>query len=122
METEQINFWSGEFGKNYTDRNDHQSVEAWNQTYASLFGISRFEMFKNLIGDLPKDSRILEVGCNVGFQLRGLQAMGFTNLYGIELQWYAVEKAKQQSQHINIVQGSAFDIPFKDGACIEFSV
>jgi len=41
--------------------------------------------------------------------------MGFTNLYGIELQWYAVEKAKEYTKGINIIQGSGFDIPFKDG-------
>lgn len=40
--------------------------------------------------------------------------MGFTNLYGLELQWYAVEKAKELTKGINILQGSGFDIPFKD--------
>ncbi len=41
--------------------------------------------------------------------------MGFRNLYGIELQPYAVERAKQWTEGINLIQGSAFDIPFKDG-------
>ena len=40
--------------------------------------------------------------------------MGFKNLYGIELQAYAVEKAKGRTSNINIIQGSGFDIPFKD--------
>jgi pseudaminic acid biosynthesis-associated methylase len=48
-------------------------------------------------------------------QLRGLQRAGFSNLYGIELQPYAVEQAKQTTRGINIVQGSGFDLPFRDG-------
>ena len=40
--------------------------------------------------------------------------MGFTNLYGIELQGYAVELSKSRTHNINIIQGSAFDIPFKN--------
>lgn len=46
--------------------------------------------------------------------MEALQRHGFTNLYGVELQWYAVEKAKNLLQRINIVQGSGFDLPFKD--------
>lgn len=46
------------------------------------------------LGDLDRSLRILEVGANVGFQLALLQRMGFCNLYGIELQPYAVERAR----------------------------
>ena len=59
--------------------------------------------------------RILEVGSNVGNQLLCLQRMGFGALYGIELQSYAVEISKSKSKNINIIQGEASDIPFKDG-------
>ncbi len=59
--------------------------------------------------------RILEVGSNVGNQLLSLQRMGFGALYGIELQSYAVEISKSKSKNINIIQGDASDIPFKDG-------
>ena len=41
--------------------------------------------------------------------------MGFKNLFGIELQPYAIEIAKKHSKEIYIVQGNLFDIPFKDG-------
>jgi pseudaminic acid biosynthesis-associated methylase len=41
--------------------------------------------------------------------------MGFSNLYGIELQSYAVELSKSRTRRINIIEGSAFDIPYKDG-------
>ncbi|MGF1534590.1 MAG: pseudaminic acid biosynthesis-associated methylase [Bernardetiaceae bacterium] len=114
MKTKQIDFWSGDFGKQYTNRNTPRSLDVWNQTYKNLYGTERFDMFNIFIGNIPKESKILEVGCNVGIQLRGLQRLGFTNLYGIELQSYAVERAKQISSQINIIQGSAFDIPFKN--------
>jgi len=58
--------------------------------------------------------RVLEVGCNVGNQLLLLKEMGYTNLWGIELQDYAVEIARKRTSGINIVKGSAFDIPYKD--------
>lgn len=61
-----------------------------------------------------KNKKILEVGCNVGNQLRLLQKMGYENLYGIELQPYAVQRAKDLTKGINIIQGEADDIPFKD--------
>ena len=40
--------------------------------------------------------------------------MGFTNLYGIELQSYAVQRSKEMFKNINIIQGSGFDIPYKN--------
>ena len=61
-----------------------------------------------------KINRILEVGCNVGNQLLLLKKMGYPNLWGIELQDYAVEIARKRTSGINIVKSSAFDIPFKD--------
>lgn len=39
--------------------------------------------------------------------------MGFQNLYGIEINSYAIELSKSRTKNINIIQGSAFDIPFK---------
>jgi len=112
--TDQINVWCGQFGKEYTDRNS-PSLEDMEKYYITNFGISKTEMNRKFIGDMSRDIKILEVGCNVGNQLRCLQKMGFTSLYGIEIQSYAVEMAKQTTKNINIIQGSAFDIPFKDG-------
>jgi pseudaminic acid biosynthesis-associated methylase len=112
--TKQENFWSGDFGKEYSDRNSW-SIEEYDQFYVTEWGTSRTQMNEEFIGHLPKDIKILEVGCNIGMQLRLLQKMSFTNLYGIELQHYAVEKAKTLTENINIIQGSGFDIPFKDG-------
>lgn len=110
---EQENFWSGDFGKNYTDRNSRHN-DALNKIYNDWYGFSRIEMNQTFLETMPKESRILEVGCNTGMQLAALQSMGFTSLYGIELQDYAVQKAKEYTNGINIIQGSAFDLPFKE--------
>lgn len=112
--TQQEQFWAGDFGQSYTDRNTRDRAE-WDDFYRQNWGLTKTDMNATFLADLPRDARILEVGCNTGMQLRGLQDMGFTNLYGVELQPYAVEKAKQQTQGINIVQGSGFDLPFRDG-------
>jgi pseudaminic acid biosynthesis-associated methylase len=113
MDTTQINFWKGDFGKEYTDRN-HYTDEVWDEFYKKNWGKTKLEMNQNFISQLPKDIKILEVGCNIGLQLRGLQRAGFQNLYGIELQPYAVEEAKKLTKNINIICGSGFDLPFKD--------
>lgn len=112
--TQQEEFWSGDFGREYTDRNSRPLAE-WNEFYRSIYGTTKLEINAEFLGDLPRNARILEVGCNTGMQLVGLQAAGFEQLYGIELQAYAVEKARDFVRGVNILQGSGFDLPFKDG-------
>ena len=111
--TEQESFWAGDFGREYTDRNSRHLAE-WNEFYRRTWGHTKLDMNQQFLGELPRDSRVLEVGCNTGMQLRGLQEAGFGSLYGVELQAYAVEKAKEYTQGINIMQGSGFDLPFRD--------
>ncbi len=114
QETKQTEFWKSQFGKDYTDRCTFE-MDAWNELYLKQYGRTKLQMNDAFLGDLPRDIKILEVGCNVGNQLRGLQFQGFEHLYGIELQWYAVENAKKLTERINIIQGSALELPFRDG-------
>ncbi len=86
MKTQQIYFWSGNFGREYTDRNT-MNHEAWNQQYVEKYGISRLDINHELLWDLPKNLRILEVGCNTGQQIEALRQFGFENITGIELQF-----------------------------------
>lgn len=113
--TVQEQFWNSDFGKEYTDRNKWNSDEEWDKTYLDTWGLTKLQINDKVLKDLPRDIRILEVGCNYGAQLRGLQRMGFTNLYGVELQSYAVEQSKKTYSGLNIITGSGFDLPFKDG-------
>jgi pseudaminic acid biosynthesis-associated methylase len=111
--TEQMQKWAGEFGKEYTDRNA-LSFEEREALYKKNYGLTRTELNERFLKGINRTIRILEVGSNVGDQLLGLQKMGFSNLYGIELQKYAVKLSKSRTRNINIIEGSVFDIPFKD--------
>ncbi len=112
-----MKIWSGEFGAKYTDRNSC-TLKELEKINLDRFGISRTEIYNEFLSGLDKNIRILEVGSNVGDQLLCLQAMDFKNLYGIELQGYAVEVAKSKTENINIIKGDCFDIPFKDNFLI----
>jgi pseudaminic acid biosynthesis-associated methylase len=115
QETEQIRTWSGEFGREYTDRNDY-STELLDDLCRRNYGVARSELNRRFLGSVPKDARILEVGCNMGTQLLLLQEMGFTNLHGIEIQSYALDRAKTRIPGAVLTQASAFSIPYPDSS------
>lgn len=105
--------WSSVFGDEYTDRN-LMTTQDMDAMYLKQYGTSRTELNNLFIGHLNKEIKILEVGSNIGLQLMFLQNMGFKNLYGIEINKYAVELSKSKTKDINIIQGNALDIPFKN--------
>jgi pseudaminic acid biosynthesis-associated methylase len=108
-ETEQIKFWKGEFGDEYTSRNEGDIDEL----YQKQFGISRTELNNEFLNGINKDITMLEVGCNRCLQLNLLEKMGFNNLWGVEINKKALSVSKN-NKALNLVEGSAFDIPFKD--------
>lgn len=112
--TRQMGEWAGDFGKEYSDRNA-VSLQEMELLYKERYAITRTEMNRKFLRGFDRGMKVLEVGSNIGNQLLCLQNDGFRNLYGIELQSYAVELSKSRTKGINIIQGSAFDIPFKDG-------
>jgi len=111
--SKQITKWKDKFGKEYTNRNA-LILDELERMYENNYGLSRTELNNIFIGKFDHSIKILEVGSNIGNQLLLLQKMGFKNLYGIEINDYAVELSKQRTNNINIIQGSAFDIPFKN--------
>ena len=114
-EIPQLKKWNSDFGKKYTNRNIYSPAQL-DKLYIQTWGVSRSQMIKEFLMPVKKDVvKVLEVGCNVGNQLRILQKFGFPELYGIEVQSYAIEKAKKITKNISIIKGSALDIPFKDG-------
>jgi len=113
QETQQTKIWQGEFGRAYTDRNTlnpQQVDELWSANY----GVSRRELNREFLADIPKDARILEVGCNVGNQLLLLQEQGFRNLAAVEIQSYAIETARRRLPGVIFKQASALDVPFEN--------
>lgn len=107
-ETDQIKFWK-KVGESYTDANDD-----WD-TNTQSFTISHANSYilKDL-GSIDRDAKILEVGCNVGRNLHVLHQDGFKNLYGIDIQSYAVEKLKERVPNVNAQVSSALELPFED--------
>ena len=112
--TPQLEQWTGDFGRQFTDRNSLTPPEM-DARYAKEYGVPRTVMNQEFLQELPRDLRILEVGANIGNQLVFLQMLGFTNLWGIEAADYGLELARRRTSGINLVKGSAFDLPFKDG-------
>lgn len=97
----QLALWRSEFGRNYTDRNDIAKPE-------------RILSWQRLLDGIVPE-RVVEVGCNVGWNLTYLKELGAKELYAIEAQPYAVEKARARNPEYNVLCGTAFDLPFKDG-------
>ena len=113
-DTEQIEFWKGEFGTAYTDRNP-QSADQENEAYKKEYGLTRLEMNASFLSDIDPSAKFLEVGANLGLQLEMLRLGGFSDLIGIEVNAHAVAKAKLIHPNIDVIRGNAFDLPFRDG-------
>jgi len=112
-QTAQTRVWQGEFGRAYTDRNTLEMAELdalWSRNY----GVSRSAINQMFLEGIPRSASFLEVGCNVGNQLLLLQAQGYTQLTGIELQSYALAGARSRLKNVALQQGSALALPFED--------
>ncbi|HZQ68421.1 MAG TPA: pseudaminic acid biosynthesis-associated methylase [Terriglobales bacterium] len=114
LQTPQVSQWAGQFGLEYTERNNF-TPEQVDELWARNYGQSRTELNRVFFSVVPAEARILEVGCNIGNQLRLLQRLGYQNLYGIDVQERALEVAKSRAQNINFLRASAFALPFQDG-------
>ena len=95
-------------------RSQQSSAAEFDQSYRTTYGISRTELNQRFLATIPKSTRILEVGCNIGTQLLILKEMGFSNLSGVEIQTYAIQQAKERLEDVQILSASAFSLPFAD--------
>lgn len=114
MATKQQEVWTGSFGRAYTDRNQFEDDGAFNNFYISRYGRTRDEINSDWLGEIDHELPVLEVGANIGNQLRALRRLGFRRLFGVEIQRYCVEQAKLINPEVDVVESSAFDVPFKD--------
>lgn len=114
-QTVQSAVWKGQFGRDYTDRNTCDP-EALDGLYVKNYGISRREINQAFLQAIPKTASFLEVGCNTGNQLLLLDAMGYSNLSGVELQRYAVALAQERLPQVPLSLGSALSLPYEDAS------
>lgn len=76
--------------------------------------IKRSEYLYNFIKDIvPKNSHIVELGCNLGRNLNYLYGEGYTNLTGVEISANSIEQMKQ----IYNVKWAVINSPIED--CIK---
>lgn len=101
-ESDLLNLWLSEFGRQYTDRN----------VYTPQL---RIPAFKKMLADLSLQD-ILEVGCNRGTTLETLAEINPNwQMTGVEPSDYARQQAPN-NERIQILSGTAFDLPVDSGA------
>lgn len=117
--TAQERNWMNEWGNSYTMRDiDSSRGGTWKGLEEDMrknFGIISCDIYSLFLRQISRECRVLEIGCNRGHKLLLLQKLGFNNLYGIDINKYAVDISKKYIQNVNIIQESAFEIPFKNG-------
>lgn len=114
-ETSQMKAWSGSFGEDYTRRNQ-RDIEELESLYVANYGVGRRKMNEEFLGRLDRKLRILEVGSNLGNQLLMLRTMGFRDLFGIDIQLYALKRSMEANSNLALAQAEAFRLPFQDKA------
>ena len=113
--TSQARRWAGEFGRRYTDRHP-ETVEGWNDFRLDTYGITQTELAERFLGDLNRGLSVLEVGSNVGVQLRVLRELGFRDLTGIDVNRDALSRSREHAPEIDVIEADVLSLPFPDDA------
>ncbi|HET7677408.1 MAG TPA: pseudaminic acid biosynthesis-associated methylase [Candidatus Limnocylindrales bacterium] len=92
--------WAGEFGDAYVDRN----LAAYEE---------RRDFWERLLTEHTCSSA-LEIGCNVGGNLRWI-ARHVAHAAGLDVNAHAVDLLRQRLPGVRAVVGSATELPFPDG-------
>lgn len=93
--------WSGSFGDDYVERNAG-SYDARESFWTDLIGRAR-------------PARVLEVGCNVGGNLRWIEPqVGAGDLYGVDVNLGAISRLRQELPTVNSLWAPGRDLPFRD--------
>ncbi|MCG8684762.1 MAG: hypothetical protein MI892_07805 [Desulfobacterales bacterium] len=84
-ETEQENFWAGQFGNDYIDRNQGPALlAAKTGNFAKILSLTRGV------------ASVIEMGCNIGLNLKAIQKLlPNAALYGVEINETAADTARK---------------------------
>ncbi len=124
----QRKFWSEDFGENYITRN--MTMEEVNDLYKKQTGVTVEKIFQDFFSDIDKKSSILELGCNIGLNLSTLHKMGFSNLYGLEINKKAIGIAKKNNPEVEFInssieefdpKGKKYDLVYTAGVLIHIN-
>jgi pseudaminic acid biosynthesis-associated methylase len=93
--------WSGEFGDDYVERNRAASE-------------GRRPFWEHVLGKIEVASA-LEIGCNVGGNLRWLaELLGADNVAGVDVNERALEVVRSEVPGVDVRVASARELPFAD--------
>ncbi|MBA4696459.1 MAG: methyltransferase domain-containing protein [Legionella sp.] len=114
--TEQEKHWAGEFGNHYIERNQDERLV-----------LSNLLLFSKILKLMPTIGSIVELGCNIGLNLKALQTINPAfDLCGYEINQTAVQRARELKQ-VEIIHGTIlnqlstkkrFDLSFTKGVLI----
>ena len=94
--------WQGEFGDAYLERN-------------RAAGENRGPFWTAILEEFPVH-RVLEVGCNIGANLRWIATViPAKNVYGVDINLKALNELRHALPEVNAVWSSARELPFRDG-------
>lgn len=97
FKTEQENFWHGQFGDEYVERNT-----------ANKHLASNIHMFSKILGKTKEVNTVLEFGANIGLNLRAIQTISpKMNCSAIEINQKAIEVLKDV---VSLNQGKVYPI------------
>ena len=100
MKTEQEEFWQGNFGDEYVDRNQSDLLLASNTSF-----------FSKVFNRTGKIDSIMEFGCNIGMNLKAIRTLlPESNLSGIEINKRAVDDLNKWEGKAHVIEGSILDI------------
>ena len=100
IKTEQEEFWQGNFGNEYIDRNQSDILLASNTSF-----------FSKVFNRTGKIDSIMEFGCNIGMNLKAIRALlPESNLSGIEINKRAVDDLNKWKGKAHVIEGSILDI------------
>jgi pseudaminic acid biosynthesis-associated methylase len=93
--------WGGQFGDSYVERN-------------KTVGEHRGPFWKELLDDLQLKN-VLEVGCNLGGNLRWIASiLPPKNVYGVDINLKSLEELHNYYPAINAIWSPARDLPYRD--------
>jgi pseudaminic acid biosynthesis-associated methylase len=93
--------WGEDFGDAYVERNRNA-------------GETRAPFWQTILTEFPVQ-RVLEVGCNVGANLRWIAArVPAQNIYGIDINLKSLDELHRRLPEVNGLWGPARELPFRD--------
>jgi len=95
--------WSGEFGDAYTERNE-------------AAGEGRRRFWRTMLDEFPA-ACVLEVGCNLGANLRWIASEGASGaVWGVDINLHALRQLRRAVPVVRPVAAAALGLPFGDRA------